>query len=96
MAQQRRIIEIHLEGSERHQHITNVVWIDPRISPTSRVESTKQQMVDFINDNPGQTFVYDEPTRTKVLVGVVDSTPPYIRTYRDNEWQDNLLDLKKY
>lgn len=96
MAQQRRIIKIHLEGGEYHEHITKVIWIDPQVSPAARVESTKAQMVTFINANPRQAFVYDKPTDSRVLVGVVNAQTPYIRTYRDDEWQDNLLSLERY
>lgn len=96
MIQTRRIIAVHLEGGERHEHITKVIWIDPQISTIEKIESTKEQMVAFIDNNPGQTYVYDESTCTKILVGVVHVVPPYIRTYRDKKWQDNLLNLESY
>jgi hypothetical protein len=31
-----------------------------------------------------------------VAVGVVDASPPYIRTYADGNWTDNLLALPRY
>lgn len=91
----RRIIKVHLEGGEKHQHITKMVWHHPD-SPSDRTESTKAQMVTFVNNNPKETYVYDAPTKTRVLVGVVKADPPYVRTYRDGEWQDNLLNLPRY
>lgn len=38
-----------------------------------------------------------ETTRgTTLLVGVVNANPPYIRTYADKGWTDNLLYLPRY
>jgi hypothetical protein len=31
-----------------------------------------------------------------VNVGVVNATPPYIKTYADEVWTDNLLALPRY
>jgi hypothetical protein len=31
-----------------------------------------------------------------VAVGVVEATPPYIRTHADGVWTDNLLSLPRY
>lgn len=96
MIQTRRIIAVHLEGGEYHKHITKAIWIDPQISTIEKIESTKEQMVAFIDDNPGQAYVYDESICTKILVGVVRAVMPYICTYRDKKWQDNLLNLESY
>jgi hypothetical protein len=51
-------------------------------------------MVDFLRQSPGQAFVSDGVRN--VLVGVVDATPKYVRTYADGVWTDNLLALPKY
>jgi hypothetical protein len=34
--------------------------------------------------------------KNTVAVLVVDSSPPYLRTYADGKWTDNLLALPKY
>jgi hypothetical protein len=51
-------------------------------------------MVEWLTANPGQAYVSDGARH--VLVGVVDATPKYIRTYADNVWTDNLLALPRY
>jgi hypothetical protein len=91
----RRVLKVHLEGGEKHEHITKMIWADPE-SIEDRHESTKAQMVEFVTKNPEGAYVYDAPTKTRVLLGVVKANPPYVRTYRDGEWQDNLLALPRY
>ena len=91
----RRIVKIHLEGGTKHEHIAKMIWYDPS-TPDDRYESTRAQMVSFVTNNPRQAYVYDAGTSTRVLVGVVKADPPYVRTYRDGEWQDNLLHLPEY
>jgi hypothetical protein len=53
-------------------------------------------MVDFLTKNPGDAYVSDG-TRS-VTVGVVrpENRPPYIRTYADGVWTDNLLALPRF
>lgn len=91
----RRITKIHLVGGERHEHIAKMIWNDPE-KPDEHIESTREQMVTFLTNKPREAYVYDAPTKTRVTVGVVKADPPYVRTYRDGEWQDNLLNLPQY
>jgi len=50
-------------------------------------------MIDFIGGG-GQAFVTDGVR--SVAVGVVHANPPYIRTYADGVWTDNLLALPRF
>ena len=50
-------------------------------------------MVNFIREKK-RAYVCDG--RRIVEVGVVDSTPPHIRTYADKIWTDNLLALPRF
>jgi hypothetical protein len=51
-------------------------------------------MVEWIRAKNGDARVRD--SKGDVRVGVVDGTPPYIRTYADGRWTDNLLALPRY
>lgn len=91
----RRVVKIHLVGGKYHRHIAKMIWYNPS-SPDDRYESTRAQMVTFVRNNPGEAYVYDSPTKTRVIIKVVNANPPYVRTKKDGEWQDNLLHLPKY
>jgi exosome complex RNA-binding protein Rrp42 (RNase PH superfamily) len=51
-------------------------------------------MVDWIKNKNGDARVTDGVNTVKV--GVVDASPPYIRTHADGKWTDNLLALPTY
>lgn len=86
------ITGIHLEGGARHDHIAEVKWQDQ--SDQSTGKSTRATMVDWIANKGGVAKVTDG--RNTVQVGVVKETPPYLRTYADGKWTDNLLALPTY
>jgi hypothetical protein len=82
----------HMVGGQRHEHIADVRWNNPADGTTG--ESTRENMIDWIKNKAGNAFVSDGVRQ--VAVGVVDATPPYIRTYADGVWTDNLLALPTY
>lgn len=86
------ITAVHMVGGEAHEHIASVRWRNATDNTTG--ESTREQMVTWIRDNHGDARVTDD--RNEVRVGVVDATPPYIRTYADNTWTNNLLALPRF
>ena len=51
-------------------------------------------MVDWIKNKGGQAYVTNG--NLQVAVGVVEATPPYIRTHADGVWTDNLLALPTF
>jgi hypothetical protein len=85
------VTHIHLVGGERHDHIDRVRWRDPQTGQTG--ESTRAEMIEWI-DRGGEARVTDG--RRSIRVGVVRAHPPYIRTYADQVWSDNLLALPRY
>jgi hypothetical protein len=85
------IYEVHMSGGEGHEHIESVRWRNPHTGDSG--DSLRSQMVWWINEG-GKAYVTDG-TNT-VRVGVVDADPPYIRTYADDVWTDNLLSLPRY
>ena len=86
------VTAIHQEGGSGHEHITSVQWRNPADGKTG--ESSKSEMVDWIKNKHGDARVTDG-TNT-VQIGVVDASPPYIRTYADGKWTDNLLALPRF
>jgi hypothetical protein len=76
-----------------HEHITDVQWRNPESGETG--QSTRATMVDWINNKNGDARVRDNSGHD-VQVGVVNARPPFIRTYADGVWTDNLLALPRF
>jgi Protein of unknown function (DUF3892) len=86
------ITAVHMIGGERHEHIAEVRWRDPGDGQTGA--SSRAQMVSYLRDDNGRAYVGSGSNQ--VWVGDVDGTPPYIRTYADGVWTNNLLALPRY
>ena len=80
-------------GSTGHGGIAAVRWMK-RDSPETG-ESTREEMVDWIGDQEGFAHVRDKNGHD-VEVRVVNASLPYLRTYADGVWTDNLLALPWY
>lgn len=80
-------------GGSKHSHITAVKWKNPDSGKSG--ESTRQTMVDWISKKNGSAYVCGDHAHI-AKVGVVKGDPPYIRTYADGAWSDNLLALPRY
>jgi hypothetical protein len=87
-----KITSIHMVGTDHHQHISEMKWINPGTGATGA--SSREAMVSFVHDNPGQAYVQG-PT-AQAFLQVRDATPPYVQTVADNTWTDNLLSLPRY
>lgn len=70
----------------RHEHITHVG--NPS---TWNGNLTVAQVVGYIRS--GHTFFVRDRNGNRANVGVVNASPPHIRTHADNVWTDNLLAL---
>jgi hypothetical protein len=89
------ITEIHMEsGGTTHEHISNLKW--KNTTTASEGQSTRQQIVDWLDIQGNQAVVQGKTT--SVFVGVIrpQSEEPYVRTYADGVWTDNLLALPRY
>lgn len=71
-----------------HEHISEVKWSQPIESGNC----SRAAMVDFINEG-NAVFVRGTPD---AQVGVVNTTPAYLRTYADKVWTNNLLSLPRF
>jgi hypothetical protein len=85
------VTSVHLEGSARHEHISSVRWRNPTTGATG--QSTRAQMADWIRIG-NQAYVTAGVRSVQVFV--VEAQPPYIRTWADGVWSDNLLALPRY
>jgi uracil-DNA glycosylase len=70
------------------QHISEVRWSQP--GQTN--ECTRAAMVDFVNKG-NAVFVHGSPD---AKVGVVNGSPPYLRTHADGNWTNNRLSLPRF
>lgn len=82
----------HMVGGSGHEHISQVKWENRETGATG--SSTRETMVDWIKNKSGEARVADGTSFVKV--GVVEASTPYIRTYADGDWTDNLLSLPTY
>jgi hypothetical protein len=85
------VTRIRLTGGTYHEHISDVMWRNSATGETG--QSTKAAMVHYI-DSGARAQVTDG--RNTVDVGVVRASSPYIRTYADGKWTDNLLALPRF
>lgn len=81
--------KLHPQG--QHEHITHLG--NPRVG----WRWTRQQVVESIDAKTNTFFVVDDRTGKRADVGVVRPAGqlPYVRTYADGIWNDNLLSLNK-
>jgi hypothetical protein len=77
--------------SSPHEHITHVG------NPQAGWEWPREQVIQSIDLNTNTFFVVDPQTGKRANVGVVRATghAPYLRTYADGIWNDNLLSLDR-
>ena len=87
------IAAVHLTGGTQHENISAVVWVND--STFRSGISTVDAMVAFI-DSGNQVKVSDGTTT--VFVGVVreSNKAPYLRSFADKVWTDNLLSMPTY
>jgi hypothetical protein len=77
-----------------HEHIERVKWENPANSSTG--SSTVAEMVEFIEVKSGKAYTWDGVARADVGVVHPASGRPYIRTYADGRWTNNLLALPRF
>ena len=86
------ITAVHMVGGTQHEHIGSVLWRHPDTGATGEI--SRYDLVDWIDSKRGEAYVTDGSST--VEVGVVHARPPFIRTYADGRWTDNLLALPRY
>ncbi len=84
---------IHLDGGDKHQHITHLWWTDRATG--ARGDGSRAYLVTRIES--GLQAYVDDHRGHVVAVGVVTpaSGPKYVQTHADGVWTDNLLALPR-
>jgi len=72
-----------------HEHITHLG------NPATGWRWTREQVIASIEARSNTFYVIDPQTGKRSEVGIVRPTgkAPYLRTYADGEWNNNLLSL---
>lgn len=86
------IFAVRLSGGSKHEHIASVRWRNPDTDATG--ETSREEMVRWIRAG-GSAYVCGKEGWF-ARIGVVDANPPYIQTYADGSWTDNLLSLGRF
>jgi Protein of unknown function (DUF3892) len=74
-----------------HQHIARLRWSE--VGSQNSRDDTREQMISWIN---GRVDARVKDQYGDVKVGVVNVSPPYLRTFKDDRPTDNLLSLPRY
>lgn len=89
-----RITHIRLsDGVRDHEHITDVRWIGRESGKVQ--DNTVAQIVAWIDDN-GKAYVGTGTSEVPVGVMRPQGHTPYLRTYADGQWNNNLLSLPPF
>lgn len=87
------IVITHIRLSQNnggHEHITHVWWKNTTTGQTG--DMSKSDMVNWLNQG---NHIYVTDGHKTSEVGVVNASPPYLRTHADGYWNDNLLALPR-
>ena len=89
------ITHIRLSGTSKlHEHITSYKWKNVADSTTGT--SDKPTMVDWIDKKSGSAYVGGGAGRANVGTVHPDGSLPYLRTYADGKWSNNLRSLPTF
>lgn len=83
---------VHVSEPPSDERIETVRWTNPETNQTGI--STVAAVVEWLRACGGVAKVRDE--YGEVDVGVVNADPPYLRTYANGKWTDNLLSLPRF
>lgn len=80
--------------NKTHETIIRYKW---REDGTGNVgDNDKPTMVDWIDNKNGKAYVGSGSSRVSVGVVHPDYGQPYLRTYADGKWSNNLLSLPEF
>lgn len=91
MADARITCIVKLHPQIAHEHITHVG------NPANQWMWPREQVIESIEAKTNTFFVLDPATGKRADVGVVREAgkQPYLRTYADGKWDNNLLSLNQ-
>lgn len=81
-------------GTPDHEDITDCKW--KSLSDGSVKTSSKATLVEWIDNENGKAYVGSGSQRVNVGTVHPQGGTPYLRTYADGEWTNNLLALPRF
>jgi hypothetical protein len=81
-------------GGAQHEHIAELRWRDTDTGETGA--ASRAEMVRWVTANPGRAIVHHGGRTSYIGVVHPNYGPPFVRTYADSYWNDNLLALPRY
>jgi hypothetical protein len=86
---------IRLSGESGHEHISSLQWRNTQTGATG--QSTRQAIVEWLEESKAnQAVVANSGTWVYVGVRRPPQGPPYLSTYADGNWTNNLLALPRF
>ena len=89
-----QITHIRLRGGSGHEHIVSYQWRS--LSNGNTGSSGKPTMVAWVGEPENRAFVGTGTNRSEVGVIRPQHGQPYLRTYADGDWNNNLLSLPRF
>lgn len=81
-------------GIQDHEHITDYKWTS--LNDGDVGTSSKATLVDWIDNKSGTAYVGSGSRRVEVGTVHPQGRLPYLRTYADGKWTNNLLALPTF
>jgi hypothetical protein len=89
------ITHVRYESSTHdHETIIRYKWRDPGDGQVG--DNDKPSMVDFLDNKNGKAHVGSGSSRVEVGTVHPSSGSPFLRTYADGKWTNNLLSLPTF
>lgn len=88
------VTHIRLAGGYAHEHIVSYHWRN--LSTGATGASDKPTMVAWVHDPQNHAYVGSGVSRVEVGVVRPNYEQPYLRTYADGQWTNNLLSLQRF
>lgn len=88
------VTHIRLSGGTGHEHIVSYQWRNESDATTG--SSDKAVMVEWVDLPANHAYVGSGAHRTEVGVVRPNDGQPYLRTYADGQWNNNLLSLPRF
>jgi hypothetical protein len=90
-----QITHVRFSGFQKtHEAITTFRWKNDGDGKIG--DSSKATMVDWIDNKKGRAFVSSGSTRVEVTTVHPSGGTPYLRTYADKVWTNNLVNLPTF
>jgi len=90
-----RITHVRFSGQEKtHQTIIRYAWTNTATGATG--DNDKPTMVSFVDSKKNKVVVGTGANEVQVGAVHPDVGKPYLRTYADGKWTNNLLSLPTF